>query len=217
MLYYTTFVKRDFDEDSSLGNSQNRRYVVFFDIGIGLLMATIVGAVTGSEPSWMLLAVGVTGALWPDADFIVWIMRGKKVDHLTHQHRDLLHRPLVLTPLLTTAVWWLLGWRPGVLFVVTTIAHFTHDTIGHGWGIKWLWPVDNRYWCYRSFGDQPTKLYAWTKQEQDELCEQYGNRQWMQQAYGGLSRSMMLELAMLLAGIGSVGVWYFLTNITGGI
>lgn len=181
---------------------------MFFDIGIGLLLATLIGVATRSEPSWLLLFVGIVGCLWPDLDFLVWITRGRNIDHLTHQHRDLLHRPLVLTPVLTAVVWIWLGWQAGILFGIASLAHFTHDTIGHGWGIRWLWPLDYRYWCYRSFGNQPAKLYAWTKQEQDELCEQHGNRQWMKQAYGGLSRSMMTELIVMAVGIVSVAMWY---------
>lgn len=181
---------------------------MFFDIGVGLLLATMVGIATGTEPSWTLLFIGVVGSLWPDLDFFVWVVRGNKIDHLTHKHRDLLHRPLVLTPILTALVWVWLGWQAGILFGIATLAHFTHDTIGHGWGIKWLWPLDNHYWCHRSFGDQPVRLHVWTQQEQDVLCEQYGNRHWMKQAYGGLSRSLIVELIIITAGIVSVVAWY---------
>lgn len=111
---------------------------MFFDIGVGLLLAVIIGAITSVEPSWQFSLVGLAGALWPDLDFIIWVMRGNRVDHLTHKHRDLLHRPLVLTPLLTITVWLCLEWQSGILFGVATLAHFTHDTIGHGWGIRWL-------------------------------------------------------------------------------
>lgn len=181
---------------------------MFFDIGIGLLLSTFVGVTTGSYPSWLWLLIGVTGALWPDADFIVWILRGNKVDHLTHQHRDLLHRPLVLMPLLTTTIWLWLGWQLGLLFGLATLAHFTQDTIGHGWGIRWLWPLDSRYWCCHLFGDQPAKLYRWTKQEQDEICDRFGNHQWMKQSYGGLSRSMIVELIVMTIGTISVVAWF---------
>lgn len=34
------------------------------------------------------------------------------------------------------------------------------------------------------------------------------NRQWMKQAYGGLSRSMIVELTVMAAGIISAAVWH---------
>ncbi len=193
-------------------NFYNRRYAVFFDIGVGLVLTTLVGVATNSEPSWTLLCVGLLGALWPDIDFIIWILRGKKVDHLAHQHRDLLHRPLILTPILTIAVWLWLGRQAGILFGIATLAHFTHDTIGHGWGIKWLWPLDNRYWCYRSCGDHPIQMHAWTKYEQDLMCEDYGNRHWMKQSYGSWSGGIILELMVMGLGMASVVGWYLVVR-----
>lgn len=71
----------------------NRRYAAFFDIVVGLLLATLVGVATGTEPSCIWLLIGVVGSLWPDLDFVVWVVRRKKIDHLAHQRRDLLHRP----------------------------------------------------------------------------------------------------------------------------
>lgn len=181
---------------------------MFFDIGVGLLLASIVGAFTKQEPSQIFLAVGVAGCLLPDIDFLVWIMRGKKLDHLAHKHRDLLHRPLVLTPILTGCVWGFLGWQAGVLFGIATLAHFMHDSIGHGWGIKWFWPLDNQYWCYRSLADGPMQLNGWTEEEQCSMCDVLGDRDWMKQLYGGFTRSLIVELIVMAAGIASTVLWY---------
>lgn len=174
---------------------------MFFDIGIGLLVATLFGVAAGSESPLLLLSIGVASALWPDLDFWIWLARGKKVDHLAHKHRDLLHRPLALALPLTAVVWLSLGWQAGALFGITTLLHFIHDTIGHGWGIKWLWPLNNRYWCYRSFGDQPARFYAWTLAEQDDLCEKYGNRNWAKEGYSLSSPNLKKELLVLSAGV----------------
>lgn len=181
---------------------------MFFDIGIGLVLTAIIGWATGATPSVLLITVGMIGSLWPDVDAIIWKLRGKKMDHLAHQHRDLLHYPLIFTPLLSMAVGWILGWQAGTLFAVATLAHFTHDTIGHAWGIRWFYPLDSRYWCYRSYGSQPTRLYAWTKTTQDILCGLYGNRTWMQQTYGQWNAPLMIEMSVLMAGLVSVTIWY---------
>ena len=180
---------------------------MLLDIGMGLLLTTMFAAVTGAEPSWQLPLVGIAGCLAPDVDFIIWILRGKKLDHLTHQHRDLLHRPLIFTPLTTTLVWLWLGPSAAVLFGTGTVAHFIHDTIGQGWGILLFWPLDSRFYCIRSYGDQPRQLYGWTKEEQDELCEEHGNRHWMQQDYGRLGGPLMRECIVLIAGLITLILW----------
>ncbi|MBI4021941.1 MAG: metal-dependent hydrolase [Candidatus Andersenbacteria bacterium] len=180
---------------------------MFFDIGIGLLVATIFGVATGSESPLLLLGIGVAGALWPDLDFSIWLARHKKVDHLAHRHRDLLHRPLALMPPLTLVVWLALGWQAGALFGITTVLHFIHDTIGHGWGIKWLWPLNNHYWCFRSFGGRPVRLYAWTLAEQDELPEKYGNRNWAKEVYSLSSPNLKKELYVLSVGVLVATAW----------
>ena len=177
-------------------------------MGIGLLLATLFGQAVGGESSLILLLAGVVSSLWPDVDFIVWVARGHKVDHLAHKHRDLLHRPFALTPLLTLGVWAWLGPLYALLFCAATLAHFIHDTIGHGWGIRWFWPIDSRYWCYRSFDNRPAKMYAWTLSEQDQLCEQYGNRNWATEGYSLASANLRKELFVLLVGVIASATWY---------
>jgi len=177
---------------------------VFFDIGIGLLLASVIGGIVSIEnqaPSpWLMLGVGVAGSLWPDIDFLIWIARGKKVDHLAHKHRDLLHKPGPLIAILSLAVYATIGAEPSLVFQLASIAHFVHDTIGHAWGIQWLWPFSDRYICYRSVGEQKARWYAWTPEQQDQMCEKYGDRHWAKRSYGSLSPTLVLESVVFLGG-----------------
>jgi len=131
---------------------------MFFDIGIGLLIASIVGMIVNVDFSWVLLVMGITGSLWPDIDFLLYVgnryVRGLRplVDRWSTNHRDLLHRPLVAVSTTAFLVWIFFGHQEAIVFGFVTTAHFIHDTIGHGWGIRFLWPIDNRFYCYRPVG-----------------------------------------------------------------
>lgn len=174
---------------------------MFFDIGVGLLIASIVGNHMQAQSPWLMLAVGVAGSLWPDIDFLVWLARRKKLDHLAHKHRDLLHKPLMFVPLFSIAVYYTLGQAAFAAFQLASIAHFLHDSIGHGWGIKWLWPLTDRYFCLRSVGEAKPRFYAWTPVQQDVMCEKFGNRHWARQSYGSFGPTLLLESAVILGGV----------------
>lgn len=181
---------------------------MFLDIGVGLILTVLVALITNTGPSWTFLLVGLVGALWPDIDFVIWILRGNKVDHRAHRHRDLLHFPCFSFPLLAVFVWVGLGWQFGILFIMTTLAHFIHDTVGHGWGIRWFYPFDNRYLCYRSIKGGPTRLYLWTWAEQEALSAQYGNPNWLNESYSTINPPLIIELVLMVVGIVAATVWY---------
>lgn len=178
------------------------------DIAFGFILTFLVGFVTGIEPTWTFLLIGLVGSLWPDIDFAIWMLRDKKIGHLAHQHRDLLHNPCFNFPLLTIFIWQGLGWQYGILFLLSTLAHFIHDTIGEGWGVRWLYPMDNRYLCYRSVGGKPAKLYLWTRAEQHALAEKYGDPNWLKKKYGTLNFMLVTELIALVLCIVPVAIWF---------
>ena len=178
------------------------------DIGVGLLLAVIVGVIAGISPSAPFLLIGLIGALWPDLDAIWYVLQHKKVDQQAHQHRDLLHRPLVLIPPLTAVVWALLGWPAGTLFGLASLAHFVDDFFYIGWGVRLFSPFDDRHWCYRPLGEEPWQLLVITKKEQDALSQKYGDPNWLVNIYGTWNWYSILNLIVLLAGIVAVTLWY---------
>ena len=131
---------------------------MFFDIGMGLFIASVVGMNSDVDFSWILPAAGLVGSLWPDTDFLLYVgnryVRGLRplVDRWSTNHRDLLHRPLVMVPFTATCVLMFLGHWEALVFGFSTLSHFIHDTIGHGWGIRLLWPLDIHLYCYRPVG-----------------------------------------------------------------
>lgn len=191
---------------------------MFFDIGIGLLITSAVGMSLKASFSWWLVVVGLFGALWPDFDFIVYVgsryVRGIKplTDRWSTNHRDLLHRPLVLTPLITVSIGLCVGSLEAVIFCLATLAHFIHDTIGHGWGILLFWPLDNHFYCYRPVGSRPYAFYRLTRAEQVHMIEQFGRDQWVQQSYGHISSELKIELVTLSIGLTAVAIWYVLSG-----
>lgn len=187
---------------------------MFFDIGVGMLIATFVGVLVGTETPTKFLAVGLIGALWPDFDFLWYVARrwarGMRplVDRWSTNHRDLLHRPLALTPLTTVIVEFIFGPPEALLFGCATIAHFVHDTIAHGWGIRWFWPFGSRFYVYRTVGSLPPRFYHWTREEQVAVVSRHGRDRWLKQSYGRLSPELRIELAVFACGLTTVTAWY---------
>lgn len=151
---------------------------MFFDIGVGLLLASMIGVISGTDSLGLMLLVGLFGGLWPDSSFLFWIAAGHDMDLLSHKQRDILHKPLLLVPALSVVVYLMLGSYPLLVFLLASIAHFVHDSTGQGWGIKWLWPLNDHYYCYRSIGGHEAKLHSWTPVKHDVAHFLYGEGGW---------------------------------------
>ncbi len=106
------------------------------DIGIGLLLGIWLNALTGY--SYMLcLAVGPLACLAPDLDYIWKIIQTKKLPH--SEHRDGLHYPLIVVPFVGL-LGILIHSYVGLILALGTLSHFIHDSVGIGFGVKWLFP-----------------------------------------------------------------------------
>src|SRR6185436_6524853 len=101
---------------------------MLLDIGVGILAALWFG-----EPVWL----GILFALLPDIDAVINFARFRST-RFAYRHRDLLHLPIIYV-LIAFAVYF---FNPPVaaLFLICTLLHFVHDSIGIGWGVQWLWP-----------------------------------------------------------------------------
>lgn len=183
---------------------------MFTDIGFGLIFGVVFGIWSHQEPNLKILLIGICAALWPDIDFIVWILRKKKLDEWAHKHRELLHRPLIAIPTAWIIGRYYLGTTEAYLIATATTYHFIHDTIGHGWGIRWFWPLANEFLCYRSTTKiyPVSRLYAWTASEQDDMCRRFGNKNWAREECGSIrSRGLRNELFNLAIGLAIAIKW----------
>lgn len=166
---------------------------MYIDIAIGLLIGWLVATGAGEQHLFLML-FGVFATLSPDLDFIVWLIRNNwKVDQYAHEHRDLLHLPLIFGVgggLLIS----LLNPLYGAVWFFGTIAHFMHDTIDGGWGIQWLHPFYRGYFTLASYSP---KHHFRNKAEQRATAAVHGNPRWLEEQYLRPNFKLAFELSVL--------------------
>lgn len=172
---------------------------MFLDIGFGILSAIIVANVFSIKLTLLLIGFGIIFALLPDADFIYVLMRSGYDHRAISRHREFLHYPLIYLPLGGLLLFFFkIEWS--VLFLLTSLAHFLHDSIGIGWGIPWFWPFATHTYSFfykyipRYHATHPRKLiYVWEKEKLDELIEKYGDPNWFRNIYLRLHPFSIIE------------------------
>src|ERR1043166_1457460 len=109
---------------------------MFLDLGVGILAGLLL-----KEPVWL----GIIFSLLPDIDALVNLAQFKSTRFAYH-HRDLLHKPMVFAVLGVGL--YLFNSTLGALFLLCSLAHFVHDSIGIGWGVQWLWPFNTDHFSF---------------------------------------------------------------------
>jgi len=142
------------------------------DLIIGFIVAAVVGLVLNVENKISVVVFGMIASISPDVDFLVYWIRKKKIDQFAHEHRDLLHYPLWFPTIGGLLFWYIFGWVFGIVWFLVTMGHFIHDTGEGGYGIRWLYPFNKKYFLLKSI----------TKEEQRKLAEEYGNPDWFKQS-----------------------------------
>ena len=181
----------------------NKIVNMYLDIALGLVIGFLVSIFSG-EHSFILILFGVVAALAPDIDFIVHLIQRKgKVDHYAHEHRDLLHKPL----LFSAGIGLLIGlWNPlyGIVWCLGTLWHFIHDTFDGGWGIRWFHPF---YFGYFTIAPYSPKRHFRNKREQHEYATLHGNPNWLEDDYFRLNRRLITEWILLTVALVFIFVW----------
>lgn len=182
------------------------------DIGIGIFAAIIVSKLFSLELTPLLVGAGIGSALLPDIDFIYSLARNGHSNHrAVAKHRDIIHYPLIYLPfgvLLAMPF----GFQWSLLFLLASLGHFLHDSIGIGWGIPWLWPFINKnysfFYRYSPRGKKlPRRLvYRWKRSELDELIDKYGDPDWFQNIYLKLHPFFVFEIIFFVAAL--IALWH---------
>ena len=155
---------------------------MFADIGIGIFMAIATANLFAVPLDARLILAGVLFVLLPDIDAVFHVAAGKRMrSKFSHEHRNVLHYPIVYPVLgALVAVFW--GPLVACMFVAGAVAHFMHDSIGIGWGVKWLWPFSKR-----NFTLYQVDTYTWffwkTDREVWEIADRYGKDDWIRYYY----------------------------------
>jgi len=174
------------------------------DIGLGLIVGVILSQLTTLNYP-VCLALGVASTLLPDLDYVWSLVVNHRQPH--SEHRDGLHYPLLLVPIVGLAgslVAPVVGW----VLALGTLLHFLHDSVGIGFGIKWLFPFrKNSYLFFFHLRtpasiDMPRKrFYSWDDAERNEMIRKYAYSKWIQYVYFRPNLFGMTEYAILVAGI----------------
>lgn len=178
---------------------------MYIDIAVGLMIGWIVSLFVG-EQHLSLMLFGMFATLAPDLDFIVWLVRNKwRVNQYAHEHRDLLHLPLIfgLGGGLFIA---LFSPLVGVVWFFGTLAHFIHDTFDGGFGIKWLYPFYQGYFTLASYSP---KRHIRNLAEQREIAQAHGNPHWLEDQYFRINSKLLLEWVLLGGMVGVIIFWYW--------
>lgn len=184
---------------------------MFLDIGVGILLSIVLSNFFGVDLSYQLVLVVVGFSLLPDLDiFVELAKRGRIGGRVQGHHRELTHFPLTYLPMLFL-VYWFFGQIYGALFGLTILAHFLHDSVGMGWGIKWLWPFSTR--AYKFFSEKNGRfslkfLVSWSPAELREVIHRHGDDHWLRNFYFRLHPIAVFEFLFF---VGSILVLVYLT------
>ena len=172
------------------------------DIGFGILSTIFLARATSLPLNFLTVLSGIVFALLPDLDFLAHLAR-RKADAFSHEHRNLLHNPLLFIPI-GFIILIFINIGLAYLFALCSFIHFLHDSIGMGWGIRWAYPFSKKY--YKFFSDKRggmanVFLTSWTPEEQKRAALQFGNPHWLVH-YLKFSREFLMELLVLAISIG---------------
>ncbi len=174
---------------------------MLLDIGVGIIASIALDHFFVDIPFPYFLAGGIVFALLPDMDFLLTLK--KRTAEKSHEHRNIFHYPLIFIPA-GIIVFSIFDYRWTVLFAVTTLLHFIHDSIGVGWGVRWLYPFTRKHYAFFYHYDTwrnglPKKLfYAWSPEDVDRLSSQYGDKEWIKNIYLKFHPYAIVELLVFL-------------------
>jgi hypothetical protein len=177
---------------------------MFFDIGIALILASISINTCDMAPGITTL-FAILAILSPDIDVPVELIQrktlgGKKLGF----HQELTHYPLIHL-IISIFIFLLLGHQYSFLYLGCVLSHFIHDSIGTGWGIKWLWPIKKVR--YKFFADKDgltnfsQPFVSWGNEELIKKVEEKGNPNWFKDLYLKPSKYLITEIIVFIIGL----------------
>lgn len=169
------------------------------DIGVGILSSIFLSRFFNVSLSSIFVDAGILFALLPDIDFL--ITSKKSIGPKGHEHRNILHYPLLFIPVGTLLIFFF-DYRLAMLFAVTTFLHFLHDSIGIGWGVQWLYPFSRNHYGFLYQYDLPRKfMYVWTAEEVEGLSREHGDPHWIKNIYFKLHPYAIIELMVFIIAV----------------
>lgn len=174
------------------------------DIGVGLILGVLLSTFTSFSYGFSL-GLGVMSTLLPDLDYVWGLIKTKRLPH--SEHRDGLHYPLIFVPLVGL-LGCLIDPCIGGVFALGSLLHFIHDSVGVGFGVKWLYPFKKNSYLFLFQIKTPTnkdmpkkRVYSWNDKERAEMIRRYAYSRWIRHVYLRPNLFGIFEYSVLGIGI----------------
>lgn len=161
---------------------------MFLDFGIGLLVAVLASYLFDIPLTSSLVLFSTACAVLPDADFLYYFPKRNDTKY-DHNHRGLIHYPLIYLPVGTITCWILLGTSWASIFFISSFFHFVHDSVGIGWGIRWLYPLSkNNYAFFYLYSKKIRRglrktIFVFDDKNLSEYVGEHGDANWIENIY----------------------------------
>lgn len=197
----------------------------FADWANGIFAVLLAGYLTGTEVLWWHFIIGLVFAQLIDIDALPELWRRGRLAasaENVHDHRDGLHYPLFVVPVLVVTAF-LIGYWGWVLCFAVSL-HLLNDLYGTGWGLKALWPFSRSNYKFlarranylkshlheTSEWDRLTPderrlrfLVVWSEEELPDYLRHWGIESWVERYYWRRNWVMAVEYALFVAALGA--------------
>lgn len=154
----------------------------WWDVFGGMVIALVLSKFYVIKLTFFIFLLAAIFCLLPDIDLIIWLKKHRwRIDKWTHEHRDILHYPILYLTSGSLLIWWLANQFYGVLFFSCSLIHFLHDSVGIGWGIRWLFPFSKRnykFFTRKHLGEKRRLIVSWNPAELKIEVEKRGQDDW---------------------------------------
>lgn len=155
-----------------------------FHTTVGLWLVFLISHMFDITPEWHHFVLGALFGNLLDLDGLLeWLEHGRVAAHKDkpHDHRGTLHKPLLVL-LIGFFVTLPFGLYWSTLMTTNLFLHLVVDSLGVGWGIKWLWPISKRNFKFFANKDNSMSkrlLVSWKPDELRSAIIQYGDKDWL--------------------------------------
>lgn len=159
---------------------------MFLDIGVGIMLSIGISWFFQTDLTLVLIFTGIFFALLPDIDFFIeFAKHGSVGGKVIREHREIIHFPFFYAPFFVLLLV-VFGVKWAILFGLCLLAHFLHDSIGIGWGIKWFWPFSQK--SYKLFSEKDGRFssrffVSWDQKELTDVMADKGDPDWIKNIY----------------------------------
>lgn len=178
---------------------------MFNHLGLALITSVIFSKLFHVDLTPNFILLNVIFNYLPDSDIPVELIQRGRIGGREHGfHREATHTPLIYIPI-SFIVYLTFGFQWTVIFITGVYLHIIFDSLGGGWGIKWLWPFSNNR--YKFFANKENGKFSansiavWSKKEFKEMSLKHGDDDWFKNIYLKPHPLFMLEIFILLVGL----------------